>query len=168
MKLLIVCICKVKPKREAMPSRNETEAEATAPTLMDWVWRGSKGAGAEGTRSGGGAEGGGEKCTSLYNYETNYKQKNIMKERDCFLIKVQRQIRPKHFCTAEQWKYCKNNSFFSNASHKSSISEFHWYFLYVTLKNCKCESRSFADTSCHRRKAWRRNKIQNKVINDNK
>ena len=61
--------------REEKPSRNETNAEATAPTFIDWVWKGSKETEADGTGSGGGADGRGENCTSLYNYETNYDNK---------------------------------------------------------------------------------------------
>ena len=60
---------------DAKPSRNETNAEGTALTLIDWVWRGSKEPEAEGTESGGGAEGRRKNCTSLYNYETNYERK---------------------------------------------------------------------------------------------
>lgn len=41
---------------DAKSSRNETKAEATAPTLIDWVWRGSKETEAAGTGSGGGAD----------------------------------------------------------------------------------------------------------------
>lgn len=92
--------------REAELSRNETKAEGTAPTPVDWVCGGSKGTEADGTESGGEAEGKGKNCTSLYNYETNYEQKRQKNSNGRFSAKYDRydNLVRNETCTAKRKK----------------------------------------------------------------